>query len=87
MVVNSSQDIKDIITAVQEKGLNITINTDDPAFFNNNLNSEFQMLHDTFGFGKNEFKILIKNAINSAWCDGNVKKKLNDEINEYFISN
>lgn len=70
-----------------DKGLNITINTDDPAFFNNNLNREFQMLHDTFAFGKKEFKKLSKNAINSAWCDSNVKEKLNKEIDEYFISN
>jgi adenosine deaminase len=63
--------------------LNIFINTDDPRMFNTSLENEFVQL-ENIGFNKKDLKVLIENAINSAWCDEDAKNNLRMEIDDYY---
>lgn len=58
------------------KGVNVTINTDDPGFFNNSLSSELQQLHQVFDFTNEEINGIILNAAESCFLDEISKKEL-----------
>ena len=63
--------------------LNISINTDDPKMFNTSLENEFTQLEE-IGFKKKDVKVLLENAINSAWCNEDIKNNLRKEIDDYY---
>jgi adenosine deaminase len=69
------------------KGLIVFLNTDDPKMFNNSLREEYVMFVDKMCFGLDDVKVLMNNAINSAWCNENDKKALRNELNLYCIQN
>lgn len=49
------------------RGLNISINTDDPGMFHNSLAGEYAALMDTFGFAPAEIRTLVLQALGAAW--------------------
>ncbi|MCY4229586.1 MAG: adenosine deaminase [Alphaproteobacteria bacterium] len=51
-----------------ERGLNITVNTDDPGMFHNSLAGEYALLMDVFGFDRAEICRLAAAALEGAWC-------------------
>ncbi len=48
-------------------GINFSINTDDPGTFECTMESEFKLLHDTFGFGEQEFEKIKENSLKSRF--------------------
>ncbi|MDD5699178.1 MAG: adenosine deaminase [Victivallaceae bacterium] len=50
-----------------ERGLMVTVNTDDPMMFGNSLADEYRLLEERLGFSKKEICGLIMNAVNSSW--------------------
>jgi adenosine deaminase len=50
-----------------ERGLLITINTDDPKMFGNSLAEEYRLLEERLGFSRPELRSLILNAISASW--------------------
>ncbi len=50
-----------------ERGLAVTINSDDPGMFHNTLAEEYALLHETFGFTADEIRRLVLNALQAAW--------------------
>jgi adenosine deaminase len=66
--------------------LNIFINTDDPKMFNTSLENEFVEL-ENIGFSKTEMKVMVENAINSAWCSEDIKTNLRRDIDAYYHNN
>jgi adenosine deaminase len=50
-----------------ERGLLVTVNTDDPKMFGNSLAVEYQMLVDRLGFLKDQVRRLILNGIRASW--------------------
>jgi adenosine deaminase len=50
-----------------ERGLLVTVNTDDPKMFGNTLAEEYQVLVDCLGFSKDQVRRLIMNAIQASW--------------------
>ena len=69
-----------------DNDLNISVNTDDPKMFDTSLENEFTQL-GKIGFKKEDVKVLLSNAINSAWCDEDVKNDLRTETDEYYAKN
>ena len=63
-----------------QQGLLVTVNSDDPKMFDTSLEREYQQLMETFGFGLEDVKKLITNAIRSAWCDEPTKERLGKEL-------
>jgi len=50
-----------------DRGLVVTINTDDPQMFGNSLADEFRVLHERFGFSRSELRRLIVQGIQASW--------------------
>jgi adenosine deaminase len=50
-----------------QAGLMLTVNTDDPGMFHNSMVGEFTVLHDVFGFDRNEIRRLILNGVDASW--------------------
>jgi adenosine deaminase len=59
-----------------ERGLLVTVNTDDPKMFGNALAEEYQLLVARLGFSKDEICVLIMNAIQASWLPDAQKVKL-----------
>ena len=63
-----------------ERGLMITINTDDPKMFGNWLAQEFQSLIDVHGFTRDQIRTLILNGIRASWLPDERKRHLADVV-------
>ena len=50
-----------------ERGLFITVNTDDPKMFGNSLAEEYRLLEERLGFSRPELRSLILNAVSASW--------------------
>jgi adenosine deaminase len=59
-----------------ERGLLVTVNTDDPKMFGNSLAEEYQLLVEQLGFSKEEIRTLIRSAIQTGWLSDDQKNDL-----------
>ncbi len=59
-----------------ERGIIVTINTDDPKMFGNSLAEELHLLEAKLGFSRDEIRHLILQSIQVAWLSENGKQKL-----------
>jgi len=50
-----------------ERGMLVTVNTDDPKMFNNSLAEEYRLLETRLGFSRAEVRTLILNGIRASW--------------------
>ncbi len=58
------------------RGLMVTVNTDDPGMFGNSLSDEYQLLVEKLGFTYEDIHTLILNGIHSAWLPEDRKAAL-----------
>jgi len=63
-----------------ERGLFITINTDDPKMFGNSLADEYRLLETQFMFSRDELRALILQGIRAAWLPAEKKQELIDQF-------
>ena len=63
-----------------ERGLLVTVNSDDPKMFNNSLAEEYQILVERLGFSKDDIRTLITNAIQASWLLEDQKTNLLESI-------
>lgn len=59
-----------------ERGIPISINTDDPKMFGNSLAEEYQLLTEQHGFSHAEIQQLILSAIATSWLSDAKKQQL-----------
>ena len=59
-----------------ERGLLVTVNTDDPKMFGNSLAEEYQTLVERLGFSQNEIRNLISQGIQASWLPPDQKEIL-----------
>lgn len=64
------------IRRMVEAGLNVTINTDDPAMFGTNLGHGFTTLFDSNGWGPDKARLFSLNSIEGSWLDESAKSAL-----------
>lgn len=62
-------------------GAKVTINTDDPAICRTSLSGEFEYIEKMYGITPEEEKQLLLNAVDAAFCSGEYKKLLKEQIN------
>lgn len=76
------------IRQMADLGLNLNINSDDPAMFTSDLADEFSIVHHTMGFTLAEIKQFVLNGIDAAWIDDSTKAQWRTdwsaEIDELF---
>lgn len=63
-----------------EKGVKVTLNTDDPAIEGTTLAEEYRYMEDTFGLTLEQEKLLLKNAVDAAFTSDSVKSELMDKL-------
>jgi len=73
-VVNSLEEHP--IRRYFERGIIVTVNTDDPKMFGNSLAEEFQFLEGELGFSRDEIQFLILQGIQAAWLSEDRKQQL-----------
>jgi adenosine deaminase len=59
-----------------ERGLVVTVNTDDPKMFNNSLAEEYRLLETRLGFSRDEIRALILQGIRASWLPEERKRQL-----------
>jgi len=67
-----------------EKGVKVTINSDDPAIFGVSLTEEFARIKEAFGFSGNDIRGFLLNAAEAAIVSEEKRKFLSGTINSYF---
>jgi len=68
------------IAALMDKGVKVTVSTDDPPFFHTSMTREFEMLDRTFGWGEAEFAALNRTALDAAFCGAETKQRIADRL-------
>ena len=61
-----------------ERGMLVTVNTDDPKMFGNTLAEELWHLENTFGFTRDEIRTVILNGIEASWLPEQRKQELTE---------
>lgn len=67
-----------------EKGIPVSINTDDPKMFGNSLVEEYQTIKDVFNYSNEEIHTIILNSIDTMWLDEQEKKELAKKFKQEF---
>ena len=83
--IYSSYDLHPI-RKLFDLGVNISVNSDDPTFFNCTIESEYLLLFDIFHFNLDEVKKIILNAANNSFLKEEEKSSLLKRIHNSFTS-
>lgn len=67
-----------------EKGIKVTINTDNTTVSNTNLKKEYEILINEFGFSMKDIKAVIMNAVDASFLSEEEKRQLAAEVEEDF---
>jgi adenosine deaminase len=59
-----------------ERGIPLSINTDDPSLFGNSLVDEYRLLHTELGFSRGDIERLIDQGIETTWLPAERKRDL-----------
>jgi adenosine deaminase len=70
-----------------ERGLKVTVNSDDPAYFAAYLSANLEALSDSASLTKAELVQLERNAFEIAWLPTDAKEELLAELARYAASN
>ncbi|MFW9846881.1 MAG: adenosine deaminase [Candidatus Thorarchaeota archaeon] len=62
------------------RGLLVSVNSDDPAFFDTDITNEYQQLHDVLGFSVGDLMNLTMNAVNSSFLGERRKERLLETV-------
>jgi len=63
-----------------EKGIKVTLNTDDMAIAGTTLANEFRYMEENFGLNYEQEKIILSNSIDAAFATDDVKQWLRKEL-------
>ena len=64
------------INRLRERGVKVTVSTDDPPFFHTTMNHEFDRLADAFDWDEGVFEDVTRASAEAAFCDAGSKDKL-----------
>jgi adenosine deaminase len=67
-----------------DAGVVVTVNSDDPPMFNTDLNREYQVLIDHFGFTRPDLEQVSLNAVKSSFLSQSEKQVLMQEFQDEF---
>ena len=69
---------------LDEMGLLVTVNSDDPPLFNTNLVQEYEVLATQFGYDEANLARIARNAFTAAGVESDVKQQLLAEFDEWL---
>ena len=68
---------------LDEMGLLVTVNSDDPPLFDCSLLSEYKLLANEFGYGKEDLLGIARNAFAVSGAEESLKKTLLDDFDQW----
>jgi len=68
------------VARLREKGVKVTVSTDDPPFFHTTMTHEFDRLADAFGWKEGDFAALNRTALDAAFCDETTRARVVDRL-------
>ncbi|WP_320033697.1 adenosine deaminase [Halarcobacter sp.] len=77
-----SHNIKELL----DLGLNVTVNSDDPAYFKGYLNQNFINIYENLDLSKEDIVKLVKNSFNSSFIDDELKKVYLEKVDKIVES-
>ena len=66
------------------EGLNVTVNSDDPAYFGGYAAENYEAVRDGLGFSAEDFRAVAENSFRASFLGGGEKGKLLEELESYF---
>jgi adenine deaminase len=72
------------IRKMQQAGLKLHPNTDDPTLHHVNPTQAWQMMADSFGFSRIDLRVCMLNGIEGAWVDESIKTRWRKEWSHDF---
>ncbi|KAL9123050.1 MAG: hypothetical protein Q9187_000401 [Circinaria calcarea] len=71
------KSVKDLpIRTFLDRGINFSVNSDDPAYFGGYILDNYCAVQETFGLSMKEWERIATAAVNGSWCDDNRKGAL-----------
>lgn len=64
------------IHALRERGVKVTVSTDDPPFFHTTMANEYTRLAEAFDWDDGVFASIARTSIDAAFCDGDTRGKI-----------
>ncbi|MEZ5779152.1 MAG: adenosine deaminase [Paracoccaceae bacterium] len=64
------------IDRLRERGVKVTVSTDDPPFFHTTMLREYQMLADAFDWDDGTFADIARTSANATFCDAGTREKI-----------
>ena len=58
------------------RGVKVTISTDDPPFFHTTMAREYEMLHRAFDWDDGVFDKIARTSLDAAFCDADTKSRI-----------
>ncbi len=74
------------IKTLLQQGVKVTINSDDPAYFQSYLSNDFYQIADRYNLSREEVIALVKNAFEIAWISPESKTKYLRQVDAYIQS-
>lgn len=74
------------ILALLDQGLNVTVNSDDPAYFGGYMNENYIALHNDLQMDRRQAVQLAKNSFEASFAGSERKKYLLDCLDDYAAS-
>lgn len=74
-----------LIIELARKGVKVTVNSDDPAYFGGYISENFQLVADEERVDNDFLKQLSLNAVDISWAEPGLKERLRDEIRSYAV--
>ncbi len=63
-------------------GLNVTVNSDDPAYFGGYINANYLAIAEALNLTQEDIVKLVKNSFNASFADQGVKDMYLKRVNE-----
>lgn len=64
------------IEKLRQRGVKVTVSTDDPPFFHTTMNAEYDRLAETFGWDDEVFEEITNTALEAAFCDTPTRERI-----------
>lgn len=69
------------------KGMKVTVNSDDPAYFGGQINKNFSAIQEALSLTKEDLYVLAKNSFEYALLDREKASSYVEELNTYYSQN
>ena len=70
------------IHALRERGVKVTVSTDDPPFFHTTMTHEYDRLSEAFDWDAGVFRDIERTSLNAAFCDGATREKVGKRLGD-----